>query len=146
MTVADYELREGVLRRISTQRLVDELRRRGTSDAHMLTFSTLRSLNVRRSARWHGATQWSLSDWATATVGELGEACNVIKKLNRLRDGLVGNQERSTAALSAMLAKELADTQIYLDLLAYEANIDLAQAVIEKFNEVSERNGFPERL
>ena len=40
-----------------------------------------------------------------------------------------------------MLAKELADVIIYADLLAHAANIDLGQAVVDKFNEVSVRRG-----
>jgi NTP pyrophosphatase (non-canonical NTP hydrolase) len=44
------------------------------------------------------------------------------------------------------LAAEIADTFIYLDLLATYYGIDLEQAVIDKFNEVSEREGFPEMI
>ena len=58
---------------------------------------------------------WSLSDWVTATVGELGEAANIVKKLNRVRDGIRGNTE-SPDELMSKLADELADVQIYLDL------------------------------
>lgn len=39
----------------------------------------------------HKLTDWSLSDWMTALMGELGEAANVAKKLNRIRDGIPGN-------------------------------------------------------
>lgn len=41
----------------------------------------------------HKLGSWSLSDWFTATLGELGEAANVAKKLNRVRDGIPGNKE-----------------------------------------------------
>lgn len=37
--------------------------------------------------------------------------------------------------------KELADVQIYLDLLALSIEIDLEEATVEKFNEVSDRIG-----
>lgn len=113
-----------------------------------LTFSQLRAANLTRCWRWHGKSgvdEWSLSDWMTATAGELGEAANVVKKLNRARDGLTGN-DKAPAELQAMLGKEIADTMIYLDLFAARAGIDLAAAVVGKFNEVSERNGFPDRL
>lgn len=114
----------------------------------LLTFRALSETNLRRCLRWHpsGLNSWSLSDWATATAGELGEACNVIKKINRERDGLAGNGELSLERLQAMLADEIADTAIYLDLLAQAAGIDLQAAIVRKFNAVSERNGFPERL
>ena len=40
----------------------------------------------------HKLDSWSLSDWVTALTGEVGEAANVIKKLNRVRDGIRGNE------------------------------------------------------
>lgn len=106
------------------------------------------ALNLARCNRWHplGINSWSLSDWATATAGELGEACNLIKKLNRARDGLTGNGSAGVDELRANLAAELADTAIYLDLLAQAAGVDLSDAIASKFNAVSERNGFPERV
>lgn len=78
-------------------------------------------------------------------AGEAGEACNIVKKLNRERDGIIGNT-KSVDALRADLADEIADTLIYLDLLAAREGIDLAEAVITKFNTVSEKYKFPERL
>jgi NTP pyrophosphatase (non-canonical NTP hydrolase) len=112
-----------------------------------LTFAALRAANIVRCARWHsgGVESWSLSDWMTATCGELGEAANVVKKLNRVRDGLAGN-DKTPEQLREMLGKELADTAIYLDLLAASAGVDLGRAIIDKFNEVSVRNNFPDRL
>ncbi len=113
----------------------------------MLDFKTLRDANLARCSRWHpgGVNDWSMSDWATAVAGELGEACNVIKKLNRVRDGLPGNTV-SEETLKLQLGAEIADTMIYLDLLAARAGLDLAAHVIGKFNAVSVRMGFPERL
>ena len=74
-------------------------------------------------------------------------AANVIKKLNRIRDGLPGNKAGVTEeSLRTDLAKELADCQIYLDLLASAIGVDLGEATCEKFNEVSERLGFEEML
>jgi len=97
--------------------------------------------------RWHpaGLRSWSLSDWYTALAGECGEAGNVIKKLNRVRDGIVGNKE-TPEQLRQSLGDELADVYLYLDLLAQAAEIDLPAAIERKFNAVSERHGFPERL
>jgi NTP pyrophosphatase (non-canonical NTP hydrolase) len=45
-----------------------------------------------------------------------------------------------------MLAEEIADTVTYADLLAAHYGIDLAAAVADKFNRVSRRQGFPDRL
>jgi NTP pyrophosphatase (non-canonical NTP hydrolase) len=113
----------------------------------MLTFDLLRAANLARCGRWHpgGVNDWSLSDWTVAMMGEAGEAANVVKKLNRERDEIGGNVDTADE-LRAKLAHELADTLIYLDLLAAHEGIDLAQAVADKFNIVSERMGFPERL
>lgn len=117
-----------------------------------LDFTTLAQANLSRCLRWHpngGVQSWSLSDWGVAMAGECGEACNVIKKMNRLRDGLVGNEkfsDRTDPALRSQLADELADLVIYADLVAQAAGLDLAHSIASKFNAVSIRNGFPERL
>ena len=81
---------------------------------------------------------WSLSDWLTATAGELGEAANLIKKVNR---GDLTLDEARPA-----LAKELADVLTYLDILAHRAGVDLDAATIAKWNEISARVGAPLRL
>ncbi|MGY0711770.1 MazG-like family protein [Azospirillum argentinense] len=69
---------------------------------------------------------------------KLGETANLIKKIER---GDLTLDEARPA-----LAKELADVQTYLDLLAFRAGVDLGQATIAKFNEVSVRVGSPVRL
>lgn len=92
----------------------------------------------------HTLGSWSLSDWFTATMGELGEAANIAKKLNRVRDGIPGNGDLSESDLRQMLADEIADTYIYLDLLAQAAGIDLQRAVVSKFNRTSKKIGYNE--
>jgi len=112
-----------------------------------LTFEELRQANFSRCLRWHpaGIHQWSHSDWAVALAGEVGELCNVIKKLNRVRDGLPGNTI-TPENLMRMVAEELGDVAAYLDLVATRFNLKLEDCIKEKFNVVSERNKFPERL
>jgi NTP pyrophosphatase (non-canonical NTP hydrolase) len=88
----------------------------------------------------HALHSWSLSDWFTAVTGELGEAANIAKKLNRVRDGIPGNKQ-TPEQLRAMLARELADTFIYLDLLAQSAGVDLPAAVVRVFNAKSDELG-----
>lgn len=63
------------------------------------------------------------------------------KKLNRVRDGIPGNAE-TPEQLRAALADEIADTFIYLDLLAQSQGIDLETAVIDKFNRTSAKIGY----
>ena len=91
----------------------------------------------------HKLNSWSLSDWMTATAGELGEAANIIKKLNRIRDGIPGNVE-TEEQLRAALAGELADVEIYLDLLMQAAGFDPEEIREVKFKKTSEKIGYTE--
>jgi NTP pyrophosphatase (non-canonical NTP hydrolase) len=110
-----------------------------------LTFQQFREANRTRCLRWHpeGIESWSDSDWMTAIVGELGELAGLIKMRNRERDGLPGNKFSPT---DEQIAKEAADVFTYLDLLCERNGIDLGRAAAQKFNEVSERVGFPDRI
>lgn len=120
----------------------------------MLTFDLVSDINRRRSQRWHpgGLNSWSLSDWGVAMAGEAGEACNVIKKLNRLRDQLANRNANESRLLDSRgkallaLGVECADTYLYLDLLCQSAGIVLIDRVVDKFNLTSIEYGFPERL
>lgn len=114
-----------------------------------MQFKAFSALNLRRCESSNGFNHllgsWSLSDWFTATLGELGEAANIAKKLNRVRDGIPGNTE-TPDELRQELADEIADTFIYLDLLAQSAGVNLEDAVIDKFNRTSAKVGFAEVL
>lgn len=107
-----------------------------------VNFRVFSELNRLRSESPHGfnhpLSSWSLSDWMVAFFGEVGEAANVLKKLNRYRDGIPGNNE-SIEELREKFKKELADAFCYLDLLAQAGDVDLSQAVVDKFNEVNQR-------
>lgn len=98
-----------------------------------LTFDFLRAQNIARcneSFTMHdGLMGWSHADWSQAVTGEWGEACNKMKKKFGRREDIPLKD----------IAHELADTVIYLDLLAARLGIDLADAVRQKFNIVSER-------
>lgn len=90
----------------------------------------------------HKLTDWSLSDWLTAIAGELGEAANIIKKLNRIRDNIPGNKESDTE-LNEKLLGELADVVIYADLFFQRLDTSLEFQIKKKFNEKSKELGFP---
>lgn len=92
-----------------------------------LRFSHLRRVNVARCTEgWkHPLAGWSFDDWLIAVGGEVGEALNVVKKLNRERDGIIGNS-RSSAELVPDLADEIADAVTYLDLLVASTHTALA--------------------
>lgn len=91
----------------------------------------------------HALNSWSTSDWFTAVLGELGEAANIAKKLNRVRDGIPGNKE-TPEALREKLRRELADVDIYLDLLYQHLGIDRETAILDTFNAKSREIGYSE--
>lgn len=115
------------------------------SPSDRLTFAAFRRANVSRCLKWHpqGIESWSASDWMVAIMGELGELAGLIKMRNRERDGLPGNKFSPT---DEQIAKEAADVYTYLDLFCELHGIDLGRAAVEKFNEVSARVGFPDRI
>lgn len=90
----------------------------------------------------HALDSWSLSDWFLAFNGEAGEAANVAKKLNRVRDGIKGNKE-SEAELRARLRREVGDTFVYLDLLAQAAGFTIEEAAVEAWDAKSEEIDYP---
>jgi NTP pyrophosphatase (non-canonical NTP hydrolase) len=109
----------------------------------LLNFDDLRRANVLRCEEvFHLINDWSPTDWATAMAGECGEACNEVKKLRRLdgADSSIDTPEERER-LREVIGKEIADLVIYADLLAARLDIDLAGAIIEKFNEVSAKRG-----
>lgn len=116
-----------------------------------LSFSELREANVSRVVKWHPTDvtpeqQWTGADWSNACAGEMGEAANVVKKLRRKETGVQGNKDPDYDVLVSMLADEIGDTVCYLDLLAKYYGIDMGEAVRNKFNRISVREGFEERL
>jgi NTP pyrophosphatase (non-canonical NTP hydrolase) len=105
-------------------------------------------ISFARALRWHNGdlNSWSPSDWFTALAGEVGEVGNVIKKLNRVRDGMLTRGQASENELRGKLKMEIGDSYIYLDLLARRVGLNLEDCVRDTFNRISEREGFPERL
>lgn len=118
-----------------------------------MTFDDLRIANLTRNDRWmpQGIAQWSINEWAVAMAGEAGEICNAVKKLNRVESEVAnlnepGRQIETREVALAKIGAEIADTVIYLDLLAQRCGLTLGDEVARKFNTTSERYGFPERL
>lgn len=83
------------------------------------------AVNLDRCNTWHALDDWTPMQWANATAGEMGELCNVLKKILRHDMGI---QQKATVGstlewnvrdgLIADAAQEIGDTYIYLDLLA----------------------------
>jgi NTP pyrophosphatase (non-canonical NTP hydrolase) len=103
-----------------------------------LSFESLRDANTERQAVWCPEQVPDLSFRGVELAGEVGEALNVIKKLERERLGWRGSR-----ATLADLADELADVVICADLAAISAGIDLGEAVRRKFNATSRKVGIP---
>lgn len=125
-----------------------------------LTFNALRRANIQRMPLFKNkkgepahstsdGSDWKLSAWVNATAGELGELAELVLLAAMIKGlGAAGNTvkktERGDVALEEVrveLAKELADVQTYLDILAFRCGIDLGEATVAKFNEVSRRVG-----
>jgi NTP pyrophosphatase (non-canonical NTP hydrolase) len=101
----------------------------------------LRRANVARNREWDLENVITLSFRGNELAGEVGEACNVIKKLERERLGIRGSR-----ATVEQLAEELADVIICADLIAMHMNIDLELAVSEKFNQTSFKQNLKTRM
>jgi NTP pyrophosphatase (non-canonical NTP hydrolase) len=119
-----------------------------------VSFNALREANVERLPLFKDAkgrtahseadgSDWSVADWMTAVVGELGELANVMKKVKRgdytLDD--IDPKGDGTKTVRQTMSDEFADVVIYLDLMAYQYRLNLGMAVADKFNEVSRRVG-----
>lgn len=103
-------------------------------DGPGLSLRALHAANIARQAEWCPDQVPDLSFRGNELAGEVGEACNVVKKLERERHGWRG----SRATLDD-LAQELADVVICADLCAVTAGIDLDTAVVAKFNATSRK-------
>ena len=96
-----------------------------------LTFWYFRQQNLARCEDAFGPLKdWSPTDWGCALAGEVGELCNLLKKMRRGEPVDYGDLE-----------DEIADVQTYLDLLAARLDINLASATRTKFNAVSAKRG-----
>jgi NTP pyrophosphatase (non-canonical NTP hydrolase) len=102
----------------------------------MISFADLALANLTRNDRWmpNGIAQWSISQWAVAMAGEAGEVCNAVKKLNRIEEQVAnlnepGRRIEDRAAAIAKIGDEIADTVIYLDLLAQRCGLNLGDLI-----------------
>lgn len=106
-----------------------------------MNFDTLRAANEQRAEEWMKGEDVSLTFRGNELAGEVGEACNVIKKLEREARGFVGSR-----ATLGDLADEIADVVICCDLVLMKAGMDLGEAVRRKFNYTSTKYGLSTRI
>lgn len=104
-------------------------------------FDELRESNIARQKEWDPNSKLDLAYRGNELAGETGEACNVIKKIVRQRNGMLGSRDTVEH-----LAEELADVIICTDLIAMSEGIHLWDAVRSKFNASSEKLGLKTRL
>jgi NTP pyrophosphatase (non-canonical NTP hydrolase) len=110
-----------------------------------LNLKSFREINTQRAVEgFKTYRNVPLSFWGTALAGELGELCNMIKKIERVKMGGIdaGNSYKASDITPAMLEDEFGGIFIYLDLLASLLDVDLEKAIIETFNSKSEQYGF----
>jgi NTP pyrophosphatase (non-canonical NTP hydrolase) len=101
----------------------------------------LRDRNRLRQTEWDPHQKLTDLFYAVELAGEVGEVCNVIKKLERERQNIPGSRD-----LVSHLEEELADVILVADLLAMVYGIDLSRAIKKKFNATSEKRGFQTRM
>lgn len=91
-------------------------------------------LNRKRCEEsFHPIDAWSAPEWGCALAGETGELCKYLKKIHR--------GDFTTDEAREACKKEIGDIFAYLNLICIKLNIDMEDAVIDKFNEVSDRVG-----
>jgi NTP pyrophosphatase (non-canonical NTP hydrolase) len=105
------------------------------------THTTLEAALTAREVEWCGDVKLSPSFLGNELAGEIGEACNVIKKLEREELGLAGSR-----ASVQDLAEELADGIICITRIAMRYGINLQAATAAKFNATSRKLGLEARL
>lgn len=97
-----------------------------------LSFERLKEANALRSnITFPACNVWTLGDWGCAVAGEVGEACNLMKK-----------SRRGEPIPADQIADELADVVIYSDLICSKMGVTLEDAIRRKFNEVSKRRNY----
>lgn len=107
-------------------------------DLDDLTFKEFTALNSKRLKEYSDkgdTVKYKLSYWGCCLAGEVGEACNLIKKLEDGKDVKIED-----------IGKELADVDTYLDILYTKLGLDRVKTLKGKFNEVSDRYKCPIKL
>jgi NTP pyrophosphatase (non-canonical NTP hydrolase) len=96
-----------------------------------LTFARFSRTNVRRCFEGFGKEphDWTPEQWGNALAGEVGETCNLIKKICSRGEDIPLSE----------IGKEIADVVTYADLLCARLGLDLEDVLRQKFNEVSAR-------
>jgi NTP pyrophosphatase (non-canonical NTP hydrolase) len=105
-----------------------------------MTFREFQKMNATREREaFPQSADWSLNDFATALMGELGEACNLLKKVRREDFDLLTVDVATGLTVKKKILKELADVITYADLMMTRLNASTEFEILDKFDEVSSR-------
>lgn len=113
-----------------------------------IDLNSFRALNIARARDgFRCYDNQPLTYWTTALAGEVGELCNMIKKLQRVEKGGVdgGSSYKASDITREKMKEEIGGIAIYLDLLSSLLDIGLEEAIIDTFNAKSDELGFPHR-
>lgn len=102
-----------------------------TASFHPLPFSALRRANTERQRLFNTGRSPSLIYRANELIGEIGEACNVLKKFERERYVIPGSR-----ATTQDFAEEISDVVICVDLTLSTANLSIEEIVFSRLNDL----------
>lgn len=109
-------------------------------DTHAELFK-LSVANSDRQKEWDPGNKIDLNFRGVELAGEVGELCNIIKKMTRERLGLRGSRATIDDA-----KEEIGDVAICLGLICNDLGIDMWEAIKFSFNRVSEKHDLKTRL
>lgn len=93
---------------------------------------------IRNEECFPQCKDWDAEDWLLAFIGELGEACNIKKKVNR--------GDLTLEQAKPELQMELGDAFCYFDHFIRACGSSMEDAVIDAYNKVSDRKSYPLKL
>lgn len=118
-----------------------------------LDLNAFRVANVARSTDPkgfdHPLDAWSVAEWTNAGAGEMGEACNLAKKLLRIDKKLRGNikaDDKKREKVINKLAKELCDVIAYADLTLARIGRNTSDELVKVYNAKSKQLGYDFKL
>lgn len=97
--------------------------------------------NKERQIEWDTSSDLDMCFKAIELAGEVGELCNMVKKVRREELGLSGSR-----CTRDQIEDEFGDVLITLSLLADHLDIDLEKVTKVKFNKTSDKMGFITRF
>lgn len=88
------------------------------------------------------AKGWTPGDYLIPVQSAIGGIMNIVKKRNRIRDGIVGSRNTSDRQLTIDLRESFARSAVYLDIFCAQCGLFMPRVVLTKFNAVSVKIGY----